>query len=896
MSKLMRAALWAACAGCLGVSSSAFALKPVEPAYELMRGVSGPEALATRADGQYAADGRVVALFQPAFRARKADAETMAREFLAARHAQLGLAADELLQLEVSHRRDGERFSVVRFAQMRQGVPVYGSDVAVSVMRDGRVIYVTNDAVMDAGQPDFSRASRSGSDAIDLVRSHLRVNRLSHENARQVVYVDGGNTRLAWRVIAESAEVRGSWEVLIDADTGQVLRAEDKALYRTPESRGGAITGTIWTPDPLSSALATYGQTGFVDGNNADTPQLTGQLKTVELEDLTFSGGVYSLASQWVQCTDTLEAPTNSGGCPTSATGEEFHLTRSQAGFDGVMAYHHLNTMMKYVNETLGVTAVPINGVQVLRFDPHGLNGDDNSHFVGGSQILAFGEGGVDDAQDADVIVHELGHALHYFVTGGSLSQVQGLSEGTGDYVAGGYSRDYKDQWTEAQAPYFWTFSWDGHNTFWAGRVLNWQTTNTYAGIGGQSIHTAGQYWASCNVRARDLIGGEAMDRIFWEGLSMTGGSTNQKAAAQAVINAAAALGYPQGQINTVGAVYNTGVAGDLNCTYDVTIPQATDPVVDIDLAQIAGQAFEGASVVVPLSIANTGGSSLAWNIDTSDQADCSVSSSVDWISFAPTSGNTVGGSSTSVAVTLDADGLAAGQYATNLCVHSNDPETDVLAVPVAFDVIEDVRIFKHGFESIPAYFSEDFDSYANGSNIHGQGGWKGWGNDPSGGATVTNAFASSPANSINVAGDTDLIHEFDLTSGAWVLSAKQYIPAGFSGESYFIALSQYVDTCTGSPACLWAVQVNFSGGTLINEGASGGSLPYVTGQWADIEVTFDLDADTQTFRYNGQVLYTGTWTNEQSGGSIAALGALDLFANGASSIYYDDIRIMPAE
>src|SRR5690606_2338598 len=112
----------------------------------------------------------------------------------------------------------------------------------------------------------------------------------------------------------------------------------------------------------------------------------------------------------------------------------EFHLTRSQAGFDGVMAYYHLNTMMKYVNETLGVQAMPLPPQTVVRFDPHGLNGDDNSHFVGGSQILAFGEGGVDDAQDADVIVHELGHGLHYFVTGGSLSQNQGLSEGTGDY------------------------------------------------------------------------------------------------------------------------------------------------------------------------------------------------------------------------------------------------------------------------------------------------------------------------------------------------------------------------------------------------------------------------------------------------------------------------------
>lgn len=705
MSKLMRTALWVACASGLGVASGAFAAKPVVPEYGLMRGVSQAPALVTRADGQYAADGRVVALFQPEFRAHKADAETMAREFLAARHAQLGLAADELSQLQVRHQRNGQSFSVVRFAQMRQGIPVYGSDIAVSVARDGRVIYVSNDAVMNVGQPDLARASRSRIEAFGLVRQHLRTKHLSHQDAAKVVYADGAQTRLAWRVIAQSDDLVGAeWEVLIDAATGEVLRAEDKALYAESRPRGGAITGTIWTPDPLSSALATYGDPGFTDGGNADTPQLTGQLKTVELEDLTFSGGVYSLASQWVRCDDALEGPTNSGACPTSATGAEFHLTRSQAGFDGVMTYYHLNRMMKYVNETLGVTAVPINGVQVLKFDPHGLNGSDNSHFMGGTQILAFGEGGVDDAQDADVIVHELGHALHYFVTGGSLSQVQGLSEGVGDYVASGYSRDYTTQWTEAQAPYFWTFSWDGHNQFWNGRVVNWQLNHEYpSNLGSPAPHTPGQYWASCNVRARDLIGGEAMDRAFWEGLSMTGGSTNQQAAAQAIINAAAALGYPQNQIDTIGTVYNSGTPGDLNCTYNVTVPQAAAPAIDVGSVQIDDDVYEGEQVVVPLSISNTGGGVLEWNIDTSDDADCVTPSTVGWISFSPDSGSTSGGTSTAVSVTLDSDGLAAGEYTTYLCIHSNGsqpaPGESVVALPVVFNVIEDNRIFWNGFE-----------------------------------------------------------------------------------------------------------------------------------------------------------------------------------------------------
>ncbi len=277
----------------------------------------------------------------------------------------------------------------------------------------------------------------------------------------------------------------------------------------------------------------------------------------------------------------------------------------------------------------------------------------------------------------------------------------------------------------------------------------------------------------------------------------------------------------------------------------------------------------------------------------------CEDPTNIPWLSVSPTSGSTAGGGSSEVTVTADPTGLAIGTYDAILCVNVNTTQ-ETVEVPVSLEVaVPSVEIFSDSFDGNdpPAFFEDYFDGYANGSNVHGQGGWKGWGNDSGGGATVTNAQASSLPHSINVTGDTDLIHEFSgVTSGKWKVTARQYIPSGFTGESYFILLSQYVDTCTGSPACLWAVQVNFTGGSIINEGSSGGTLSYVTDQWANIEVEFDLGANTQTFRYNGAPLYSGTWTAEQSGGSIAALGAIDLFANGASPVYYDNIKIVQVD
>ena len=191
--------------------------------------------------------------------------------------------------------------------------------------------------------------------------------------------------------------------------------------------------------------------------------------------------------------------------------------------------------------------------------------------------------------------------------------------------------------------------------------------------------------------------------------------------------------------------------------------------------------------------------------------------------------------------------------------------------------------------------FFEDFDSYTVGSNVHGQNGWKGWANDPNAGAFVDDAFSSSPSNSLNVTATSDVVHEFDQASGAWVVRAMQYIPTGFTGQSYFIMQNVYNDAGTNLN---WSVQVQFDSatGNLINDGgASGGSLPFVTDQWVPIRVEIDLDADTQSFYYNDQLLYAGTWTEEVSGAGTAEIGAIDLFANGASPVYYDDISITQA-
>ncbi len=188
----------------------------------------------------------------------------------------------------------------------------------------------------------------------------------------------------------------------------------------------------------------------------------------------------------------------------------------------------------------------------------------------------------------------------------------------------------------------------------------------------------------------------------------------------------------------------------------------------------------------------------------------------------------------------------------------------------------------------------EDFDSYATGSQLHGQGGWKGWGNDPLAGALTSSTFSLSAPNSVDIVGASDLVHEYSgSTNGFWVFTAWQYIPTGFTGETYFVMLNQYDDAGATNN---WSTQVRFTstGNQVIADMAGAGPpLPLVLDSWVELRVEIDLVNDTQEFYYNNQLLSQGSWTAGISGGGSLNVGAVDLFANAASSVYYDDMSLV---
>ncbi|MFC4162167.1 T9SS type A sorting domain-containing protein [Epilithonimonas zeae] len=466
--------------------------------------------------------------------------ESKARDWISKNSNKIGTTSKDNFEFQSSRKSlSGE---TLRFQQTINGIPVYEGDIAIHFNKQGEVTYGTEVTVSKQLKQINTTPTYNKDTAFEKAKVAANIaGEITHqENDLYVFVTEDGQTKLVHRVIINSYETPGDWEIMVDANSGDVLRVLDIANYHHDDNRKkkskqksaemkAAGTAYIFGPDPLSRAHVAYGG-NYVDNNDATNASLDAARSLVALPDITLSNGVYSLKSKYVQIAD-FESPATGLFTQTSP---DFLFNRNEQGFEAVNAFYHIDRSLAYINETLGITCKSTLNGGVMMVDPHGLNGDDNSHFIPSSQRLAFGEGCVDDAEDADVVLHELGHAIHHWVTGLKSSSAQGLGEGSGDYWAMSYSRSL-NQWASSEPQYNWMFSWDGHNECWAGRVTNYPTKYSSSISNTANIHRDGQIWATSLMRIYNRIGKEKTDRIFLEGLAMTNSSSNQQTAAVAV-------------------------------------------------------------------------------------------------------------------------------------------------------------------------------------------------------------------------------------------------------------------------------------------------------------------------------------------------------------------------
>jgi hypothetical protein len=349
-----------------------------------------------------------------------------------AEHAEL-LGVDPS-QLTIARAFDGpNRPRHFFFAQSVAGLPVFQSELAVHMDRSGRVWAVNNTTVpvaIDDALPLIT-AEEATAAALAELETERDPGLAADDPAPELgVWPTSAGGTLAWRVLVSTREPAGAWEVLVDARAGGIL---EPAINRMMTVDG---IGQVFQPSPLVSS----GINNLTDASVI--PE--GDYYAAVLPGLDASGTLIGPA-----CRIHASHP----NIVTRPTFDFSDLRRTNVQFDQEQVYWGID-FGERIYQALGYSAASGTPLMnyAINYYAHGSPtwGDqDNSSFSGnnmsgtGTGLLQFGTGGVDDAQDTEIVWHEWGHATFWNAKPGINQNVssEGLGEGFGDYLAGSLSR-----------------------------------------------------------------------------------------------------------------------------------------------------------------------------------------------------------------------------------------------------------------------------------------------------------------------------------------------------------------------------------------------------------------------------------------------------------------------
>lgn len=329
--------------------------------------------------------------------------------------------------------------SHVRYQQFADGLEVVGGQVLFDLDRSGRVVAAHSRAERAAG---FS--SRSGDRLGAASAFGRRYPGMGLERIEPVALPRQGELRAGWRITAARSE-RERFHFYLEGETLETRSVVPLFFNGTPARVFRANPVTLLNDPTLQ------------DNDNSASAVPPGAYSLEELLDLAPSGPLRGPHITIAQ----LESPATQ---PADAS-QPLNFDRSHPGFEEVMAYYRLDSSQRYL-QSLGYAGSRQIIQRSLRVDAHAASGTDNSYYAitsAGDGALFFGDGGVDDAEDPDILLHEYGHAIHEGIAPGAFFGLAGgsaraLGEGFGDYWA--FSSGYAASKASGRDP-FCIGDWD---------------------------------------------------------------------------------------------------------------------------------------------------------------------------------------------------------------------------------------------------------------------------------------------------------------------------------------------------------------------------------------------------------------------------------------------------
>lgn len=406
-------------------------------------------------------------------------------------------AADPVHALQRLHVRSSLTGSHVWYAQTYGGHVVIGGHLVRHLDRTG-----TLRSVEDGRRPVSGQVA-----ATPRIDASQAVTAAGVREAVAKLFVVPGKARLVWAVYADDG-----YRILVDAQRGSVIRRDFVA-------KGATGSGQVFDPNPV----VTLQDESLTDQKDANYPALLPAYFTRALRHLDGSGFLSG---------DFANVSGNKGRAESPTL--QFIYDRSQEEFEQVMAYYHVTRAQEYI-QALGFTDVN-NESQDVRVQW----GIDNSAYYPQQDYMRFGKGGVDDAEDAEVIWHEYGHAIQD-------SQVPGFGEG---HDAGSIGEGFSDYWAV-------TMSEPVSNGFDLPCVADWDSVSytstvphclrrvdldlTVEDQTGR-IHHDGQIWSRALWDIYLALGRPKADRVILEAQYFFAVDTSFRDAALETVEAARAL------------------------------------------------------------------------------------------------------------------------------------------------------------------------------------------------------------------------------------------------------------------------------------------------------------------------------------------------------------------
>jgi len=430
------------------------------------------------------------------------------------------LSARSLIDgLELEHDLQSPGSHHVRFRAKIGGYPVFNGDITVHVSDQNRVYLLQAKVPSAAAVTRFSSLQASAA----AVQSGAAIAAARMADRMAVQYDKAGNPMAASGAPAAARSTFGYYVTGQDTVPAHQVSIGSRLFY--VDATSGAILewydlkqsanaqGKLFDPNPINS----LNNAALRDQNNANYAGLQAAYSTQTLPDVkeTGTGAArrFTLVGPYVQAVNLnlgtmacgpdgtgLSAPVPS--MPTAA----FLFGRNDSRFEYTMIYKHIDRNRRYI-QTLGFPTL-LN--RPIRVDAYAMTADNSFYCPSprGAGYLAFGNGGVDDAEDADVVLHEYGHAIHDASAPGRYSgggQTGAMGEGFGDYWSFNSKPGGAGNWGPCFA------EWDGQSVCLRRVDRNKRYPADYV----NQVHRDGEIWSRGLRDLRAKLGATKANRII---------------------------------------------------------------------------------------------------------------------------------------------------------------------------------------------------------------------------------------------------------------------------------------------------------------------------------------------------------------------------------------------